>query len=253
MNPRVIPSLLLKDNGLVKTLKFRQPKYIGDPINAIRIFNEKEVDELLVLDIDASKIKKEPNYKLIEEFASECFMPLAYGGGVSRCEQAAKIFKLGVEKIVIQSAAITDPSIITELSSEFGSQSIVVSIDLKMNIFGKLFLYDAKRKKSISKKWIEFASMAQNAGAGEVLLNVVDKDGTLSGPNLEPVKMISSHLSIPVIGQGGVSSCEDIKSLFSVGASAVAIGAFCVFSGPHRAVLITYPTRDQIESITSNK
>lgn len=240
---------MLKQNGLVKTLKFKQPKYIGDPINAIRIFNDKEVDELLVLDIDASRQKKQPNYNLIEEFASECFMPLAYGGGINNVDQASRLFNLGVEKIVLQTAAIRDLSLITELSEMFGSQSIMVSLDLKTTWLGKSLLYHAAERRALNLPWLGFAQSAVEAGAGEILFNSVNKDGTLSGPDLAPLAKICRTLSVPVIGVGGVSSIEDMKKVINAGANAVAAGAFFVFHGPHRAVLISYPTRKDINEI----
>ncbi len=249
MNNRVIPSLLLRQNGLVKTLKFKDPKYVGDPINAIRIFNEKEVDELLVLDIDASKLKKEPNYSLIEEFASECFMPLAYGGGITDIKQASRLFSLGVEKIVLQTAALQNIELISELANLYGSQSIMVSLDLKAKWFGKLSLYHAAERRILQKPWLEFAQSVVEAGAGEILLNSVDKDGTLSGPDLDSISKICEKLTVPVIAVGGVSSIEDMQTVISAGASAVAAGAFFVFHGPHRAVLITYPSRNEIKCI----
>jgi cyclase len=252
LNNRVIPSLLLKRNGLVKTVKFKAPKYVGDPINAIRIFNDKEVDELLVLDIDASKLKKEPNYSLIEEFASECFMPLAYGGGITNVEQASRLFNLGVEKVVLQTGALRDLSLISELAELFGSQSIMVSVDLKAKWFGKLSLYHAAERRKLQKPWLEFAQSAVAAGAGEILLNSVDKDGTLSGPDLDSISKASGHLTVPVIAVGGVSSLDDMKAIISAGASAVAAGSFFVFHGPHRAVLITYPSREEIKSVITS-
>jgi cyclase len=176
---RVIPCLLLRNGGLVKTLKFNDPKYVGDPINAIRIFNDKEVDELMVLDITASKEKKEPNYDLIEQFASECFMPLCYGGGVKTVEQARKIFALGVEKICIQTSVLEDLSLVTSLAEQFGNQSILVSIDVKKDWLGKIKLYSAATGKTISKPWTEFLQEAVKQAQVKLVLNAVDRDGTL--------------------------------------------------------------------------
>ena len=223
---RVIPTLLLRNNGLVKTLKFKDQKYVGDPINAIRIFNDKEVDELMVLDIMASKKNSEPNYSLIEEFAGECFMPLAYGGGVRTIDQASRIFGLGVEKICLQSAALTDLSLVTRLAERFGSQSVVVSVDVKRNWRGKPQLYAAAKQKNIAMLWLEFAKRAAEVGAGEILLNSVHYDGTMQGPDLELIRQASSALSVPLIATGGFGSLADIKAAVNVGASAVAAGAF---------------------------
>jgi cyclase len=246
---RVIPALLLQNGGLVKTLKFKDPKYVGDPINAIRIFNDKEVDELIVLDITASKERREPNYLLIEEFAGECFMPLAYGGGVTNVEQAARIYSLGVEKICLQTAALANPALVGDLAIRFGSQSVVVSIDIKRDWLGKPRVYSAAQGKTLKEPWLETAKRLVAAGAGEVLLNVVDCDGTLAGPDLDLVSQAAATLSVPVIALGGVSSLTDIKSLVDAGASAVAAGAFFVFHGPHRAVLITYPRYCELEAL----
>lgn len=246
---RVIPALLLRNGGLVKTLKFKDPKYVGDPINAIHIFNEKEVDELMVLDITASKDRREPNYALIEQFAGECFMPLAYGGGVRTVEQARRIFSLGVEKVCVQTAALENPRLISELAERFGSQSVMVSIDIKRNWFGKQGVYAATEGKLHSTSWQEMLRSFVAAGAGEVLLNAVDKDGTLSGPDLGLIREASSAIDVPMIALGGISSLADIKAAVRAGASAVAAGAFFVFHGPHRAVLITYPSSDELTKL----
>ena len=246
---RVIPTLLLKNGGLVKTLKFKTPKYVGDPINAIRIFNEKEVDELIVLDIEASRLNKEPNYTLIEQFASECFMPLSYGGGIKTIEQAKRLFSLGIEKISIQNEAYINIDFINELASKFGNQSIVISIDIKKNWRGKYFLYSSKTKKIIKIEWSNFLKSIVKAGAGEVVINSVDRDGTLSGMEIELIQKVCNAVDVPIIASGGVSSLEDIKSAVDVGASAVAAGAFFVFTGPHNAVLITYPNYTDLERL----
>jgi len=246
---RVIPALLLKNAGLVKTLQFKNPKYVGDPINAIRIFNEKEVDELMVLDITASKEQREPNYALIEQFAGECFMPLAYGGGIKTVAQAQQLFSLGVEKVCIQSAAIDNPRLITELAEQFGSQSIIVSVDIKRNWLGNAQLYNATTGKTLAGVWQTQLKTLVAAGAGEVLLNAVDKDGTLSGSDLELIRQARQHLEVPLVAVGGISSLSDIKAAVDAGASAVAAGAFFVFHGPHRAVLITYPKYHELENL----
>ena len=246
---RVIPALLLSKGGLVKTMKFKDPKYVGDPINAIRIFNEKEVDELMVLDITASKERREPNYDLIEEFASECFMPLAYGGGVTNVDQAERLFGLGVEKICLQSAAFSDLDLVSRLAQRFGSQSVMVSVDVKRNWLGKSKIYDAKKGRVRSEPCLEVIRRLVNAGAGEVLLNAVDRDCTLSGPDLELIRQAAVNLPVPLIAIGGISSLADMKAAVDAGASAVAAGAFFVFHGPHRAVLITYPRYQELEDL----
>jgi imidazole glycerol-phosphate synthase subunit HisF len=246
---RVIPSLLLQNNGLVKTFRFKDPQYIGDPINAIRIFNEKEVDELILLDITATKEAREPNYEMIEQIASECFMPLAYGGGVRTIEQAKRIYSLGVEKICLQTAALENSRLVSELADCFGSQSVMVSLDVKKNWLGKPHLYSASKGKLVDSRWVECAERLVVAGAGEVLLNAVDKDGTLQGPDLVLIERLSKSLSVPLIAVGGVSSLADIKAAVDAGASAVAAGAFFVYQGPHRAVLITYPKYSELEAL----
>ena len=246
---RVIPCLLLQNNGLVKTQKFSHPKYVGDPINAIRIFNEKEVDELIVIDIQASKLGQEPNYQLIEEFAGECFMPLCYGGGIRSVEQAERIFALGVEKICIQTAALANLQLINDIASKFGSQSVVISVDVKRDWLGHYRLYRSESAKTASVPWYKFLQEAVAAGCGEVLLNAVDRDGTMAGPDLELIRQANHNLNIPLIAVGGVGSLEDIKAAVDAGASAVAAGAFFVFHGPHRAVLITYPRYQELENL----
>ena len=249
---RVVPSLLLKNGGLVKTTKFDVPKYIGDPINAIRIFNTKEVDELMVLDIDASKLKKEPNYALIEQFAGECFMPLCYGGGIRNVEQASRIFKLGVEKVCLQTAVLDNINLIRELADRFGSQSVVVSVDVKKDWLNRPKLYQSSTSQNSNMNWLTFVKQAVNAGAGEILLNAVDRDGTLQGPDLSLIQQASSEISAPLIALGGIGSLKDIKDAVAAGASAVAAGAFFVFHGPHRAVLITYPEYQELVKLFNN-
>lgn len=238
---RVIPCLLLKGRGLVKTTKFSDPVYVGDPINAIRIFNEKEVDELMVLDIEASRRGAEPQFDLIEQFAGECFMPLAYGGGVRTVDDAKRLFSLGVEKVTIQSRALEGLSVVSEIASLFGRQSVVVSIDVKASFLGRHRMYSSAGHKTTGRDWREFLQEAVAAGAGEVLLNAVNKDGTMSGMDLPLIETASRLCDVPLIACGGAGSLRDIKSAIDAGASAVAAGAFFVFYGPHRAVLITYP------------
>jgi cyclase len=247
----VIPALLLRDGGLVKTRQFKDAKYVGDPINAIRIFNEKEVDELMVLDIVASKLSREPDYTMIELFASECFMPLCYGGGIRSVEQAARIFDLGVEKICIQSAAMRDITLISRIAERFGSQSVVVSVDVKRNWRRHSELFQSCNSKIDPRGWLSFAKLAVEVGAGEVLINAVDRDGVMQGMDLDLIREACLDLSVPIIALGGVGSLQDIRAAIDAGASAVAAGAFFVFHGPHRAVLITYPTYQALESLLS--
>ena len=251
---RVIPCLLLQKNGLVKTTKFDNPKYVGDPINAIRIFNDKEVDELMVLDITASKENKEPNFSLIEQFAGECFMPLCYGGGIKTVEQARQLFSLGVEKVCLQTSALEDTSLITKIAERYGSQSILISVDVKRNFVGSPKLYSSAKRKTLSLPWMDFVNNAVKAGAGEIVLNAVDRDGVMKGMDLQLIKEVSSSLAVPVTAVGGVGSMQDIKDAVDAGASAVGIGSFFVFHGPHKAVLITYPRYKDLEQLLiSNK
>lgn len=248
---RVIPCLLLRNGGLVKTLKFADPKYVGDPINAIRIFNDKEVDELMVLDITASKEKKEPNYALIEQFASECFMPLSYGGGIKNMEQAQRLFNSGIEKICLQTSVLEDLSLVKNLSDKWGSSSILVSIDVKKNWMGQPKLYSAAAGKTLDKKWTDFMLEAVKAGAGEIVLNAVDKDGTMKGMDTALIEEAAKLLSVPLVAVGGAGSLADIKAAVDAGANAVSAGAFFVFQGPHRAVLITYPKYKELVQLLS--
>jgi len=248
---RVIPCLLLRRGGLVKTLKFANPKYVGDPINAIRIFNDKEVDELMVLDIMASKEHSEPDYKLIEEFAGECFMPLCYGGGIRTVEQAQRLFSLGVEKVCLQTAALEDRTLVARIAERFGSQSVLVSVDVKKNWLGKHRLYAAASGRILVRPWMGFLREGVAAGAGEVVLNAVDRDGTMQGMDVELIRQASAAVPVPLIAVGGASSLADIRAAVQAGASAVGAGAFFVFQGPHRAVLITYPRYVELQQLFS--
>ena len=248
---RVIPVLLLSGDRLIKTLRFKDPKYVGDPINAIRIFNDKEVDELIVLDVMASKSRREPNYALIEKFAGECFMPLAYGGGIRSVEQARQLFSMGIEKVCVQTSIIDNPRLISELSEKFGSQSVVVSLDVKRNWCGKRKYYSFSKRSYIDGDWQMILKKFVQLGAGEILLNSVDKDGTLSGPDLKLISDAAQSIEVPLIALGGIATLGDIKNVINAGASAAAAGSFFVFHGPHRAVLITYPNYKELEKLLS--
>ena len=245
---RVIPSLLLKGSGLVKTTKFKNPVYIGDPINAIKIFNTKEVDELVLLDITASKERRGPAFETIRNITDECFMPLSYGGGIRSIDDIRAILKAGIEKIVVNHAAIADPELIKKAASEFGSQAIIVSIDVKKSLLGGYQVYSSSGAKVSEKDPVRWARMAEGLGAGEIYLTAVDHEGTMKGYDLELIQSVSSAVRIPVIASGGAAAIEDFRmAKFQGGASAVAAGAMFVFQGPHRAVLITYPPRDALE------
>ena len=246
LRKRLIPSLLIKNSKLVKTIKFKNPSYVGDPLNAIRIFNEKEVDEIIVIDIEASINKVKPNYNFIYKISSECFMPLCYGGGIDELDTAKKIFDLGVEKICLQSSVLKSYKIIEEVSKIYGSQSVVISADIKKNILGQYKLFSRNKNLSIKNDWEKHISNCIKHGAGEFLINAVDKDGTLSGLDLNLIKEIKKLSSVPFIIIGGVNSLEDAKKGIDNGADAIAAGSFFVYHGPHRAVLITYPTNHEL-------
>jgi len=248
--PRVIPVLLLRGKGLVKSIKFSNYGYVGDPLNAVRIFNEKEVDELIVLDIMASKERRPPNYAAISALAEECFMPLCYGGGLSNIEEMRTLFALGIEKLAINSAALSNLSLIKEAADEFGSQSVVVSIDCKKNLLGHYSLYSHAKLKVVEKDPLAFARMAQEAGAGEILVNCVDRDGMREGFDLKLCQAMAEAVTIPVIACGGGGSFEHFRqAIENGGADAAAGGSFFVYQGKHRAVLISYPQPAEIESI----
>jgi len=250
LKTRVIPVLLLHNKGLVKSVKFKSPKYVGDPINAIKIFNEKEVDELIFLDIDASKENREPDFTLIEDFASECFMPLCYGGGITHIDQIKKLFTLGIEKVSLNISALNTPKLIVEAVEIFGSQSIVVSIDIKRSLFGKYQIYNHVTKKSLKQNYIEYLKEIEKLGAGEILVNSVDLDGTQLGYNVELLKSIVDSVNIPVIACGGAGKLEDFKEVKEkANISAVSAGSFFVFQGKHNAVLITYPKYQELEQL----
>jgi cyclase len=243
--PRIIPCLLIHKGGLVKTIKFENPKYLGDPINAVKIFNEKEVDELIVLDIDASVNNSEPNYVVISKLASECTMPFCYGGGIKTKEQAKKIISLGVEKIAISSAAIYDTSIITEISKELGRQSVVVSLDIRKtrSLSGdryEICSHNASQVHNLD--LMSFIKLVEEAGAGEILINSIDCDGLMSGYDISLAKQVKNFLSIPVTFLGGAGSIEHIQSLIQeCGIIGAAAGSLFVFKGKYKAVLINYP------------
>lgn len=244
--PRVIPVLLLHEGGLVKSVKFRQYKYVGDPINAVKIFNEKEVDEICILDISKSKQGKSPDIAHISAIVSEAFMPVAYGGGISTIAQAEKLFYNGVEKVVLNYAAVQHPELITELAKRFGSQSIVVSIDIKTGLLGRMAAYTLNATKKIKQSPVNFAKEMESRGAGEILFNCIDRDGTYTGYSIDAIQKFYNAVNIPIIACGGASGVADFQKAIAVGASAVAAGSMFVFQRPHNAVLISYPTYQQL-------
>lgn len=253
LRARVIPCLLLRNGGLVKTLRFGETKYVGDPINAVKIFNEKEVDELVVFDIEASKRGAEPNYELLADIASECFMPVCYGGGVNSVEQALRLVQLGIEKIAVNASAISNPGLVAELSKVLGAQSVVAGIDVKSDWLGRPRVYDAASGKLTNRAPEAWAADLARAGAGEIFLNSVDRDGTQEGYDLKLVGKVAKAVSVPVIACGGAGRMEDFASAVAAGASAVAAGSLFVFQGRHRAVLISYPPYKELEGLLGTK
>lgn len=249
--PRVIPVLLVSDGYLVKPVKFHGDKYIGDPINAVRIFNEKQVDELVICDIDSSVKGAGVNYSLIEEIASEAFMPVGYGGGVSSAAEAQRITGIGIEKVILNSAAFDRPEAIGEISAALGSSSTVVSVDAKKRLTGGWDTYSQRGKKKLGMTPAEAARLAQEHGAGEIIVSAIDRESTFSGYDLKLVTAVSEAVTVPVIALGGASGYADFAPALEAGASAVAAGSMFVLNGKHRAVLITYPTPDQIRALKS--
>lgn len=243
-NPfRVIPVLLVERGRLVKTIKFSKPSYVGDLVNSVRIFNEKEVDELTILDIRASRTGAGPNFDLIRDVTDECFMPLAYGGGITQVDQIRRLIGMGVEKVIINTAAMQRPSIITEAADAVGSQSIVVSIDVKKEFLRGYGVRSVSGTKRVSMKSLpHLLQSVVDAGAGEILLNNIDRDGTLSGYDHELLRQVTSVVSVPVVSCGGASGVKDLARAFEQsGAAACAAGALFTYRGPHRAVLLNYP------------
>ena len=233
---RVIPCLLLADGGLVKTRRFGHSRYVGDPINAVRIFNEKAVDELVFLDIEASRQGRDPDYDLIARIASECFMPLCYGGGIRSIEQARRIVACGVEKIAVNSMAIDQPGLLSEMAKELGSSSVVAAIDTCTDWRRRRRVFHPGRRSRTSLDPVAHARAAVNAGAGELFLNSVDRDGGYCGYDLELIRDVAAAVRVPIIACGGAAVLEDMRDAVTAGASAAAAGSLFVFYGPHRAV-----------------
>lgn len=253
LRPRITPCLLVSDSGLVKTTRFKDPKYVGDPINAVKIFNEKEADELIVLDIDATTHGNEPDYDLIGHLAVECRMPLCYGGGVKTREQAKRIISLGVEKVAISSAALERPQLISEIADEVGSQSVVVVLDVKKTMLGRdydVWTHNARNK--LKRSAFEAAQDAEKFGAGEVVINAIDHDGMMKGYDLSLARKLRNAINLPMTFLGGAGSLADIGALISeVGVVGASAGSLFVFKGAYRAVLINYPTRSERDSLIS--
>ncbi len=252
--PRIIPCLLIHNKGLVKTVKFKDGKYVGDPINAVKIFNEKESDELMVLDIDATVENREPNYKMIENLASECRMPLCYGGGIKTVEQATKIFNLGVEKIALSSVAIENPKLVTEIAKEVGNQSVVVVIDVKKKMFGGYDVYTHNGTKKTKVDLEKFIIELQSFGVGEIVINSIDNDGVMKGYDLSLIEKIKPLVDVPLTILGGAGSLDDIRKLIvKFGIIGCSAGSLFVFKGKYKAVLINYPKNEEKENLIRNK
>lgn len=255
IRPRVIPCLLIKGKGLVKTVQFKNPIYLGDPLNIINIFNKKMVDEMIILDIDATKDKKKPNFELLQRITSICFSPLTYGGAVNNLDDAESLFSIGFEKISLNSAAFSNPSFISELAKRYGNQSVVVSVNIDKDFWGrKRIVNNSLNNIEIKYSIPEQIKIFEDFGAGEILINDVNRDGTMKGYDIELINSITRKINIPVIACGGCSSYNDIKEVINNGgASAAAAGSFFVFNGIRKAVLISYPNRTIIKNILNNE
>jgi cyclase len=249
LNIRVIPCLLLRNGGLVKSVKFKDHRYVGDPINAVRIFNDKEVDELVFLDIAARASNSGPDFELLEDIATEAFMPFGYGGGIRDINDVRRLYSLGVEKVILNTVAYKTPDLVTRAADVAGSSGVVVSIDVKKNLFGGYAVVTRCGAENTSIHPVEYARKMESLGAGEILLNAIHRDGTMVGYDLDLVKQVAHAVSIPVVAVGGAGNIAHFKDAVGAGASAVGAGSMFVFHGKHRAVLITYPSYSEIKDI----
>lgn len=252
LRTRVVPCLLVRDGGLVKTVKFADEKYVGDPINAVRIFNEKEADELIVVDIDATPQSYEPNYTMIQNLAAECRMPLCYGGGVKTVDQAKRIMGLGVEKVALSAAAVERPQLVADIASQVGTQSAVVVIDVKKGMLGGYRVFTHNGRKDTKLTPVAFARTVSECGAGEIVINSIDRDGMMNGYDLDLAAQIRKAVNIPVTLLGGAGSIDDMAAAVNrLGNIGVAAGSYFVFKGKYRAVLITYPSHTERLSLNN--
>lgn len=246
LRSRIIPCLLVHNGGLVKTVGFKDPKYVGDPINAVKIFNEKEVDELIVVDIDATTKGKKPDFKLIEDLACECRMPLCYGGGITTAQEAERIISLGVEKVALSSALIETPELARTISQAIGTQSVVLVLDVKKNVFGRYSVFTHNGRRNTKHDPFQLAKVIESYGVGEIVINSIDKDGTMTGYDVKLAERMRDVVDVPMTILGGAGSFDDIQQLIDrfeiIGAAA---GSLFVFKGKYRAVLISYPSRDE--------
>jgi cyclase len=247
--PRVIPTLLLHDEAFVKTTRYADPRYVGDPINVINLFNRFEVDEIVLLDILATKAGTEPPYPLIESLAGECWVPLTYGGGIQTHDQARRVLGIGAEKVVLGTVAVDRPDLVSEIAATFGAQAVVVSVDARPSA-GRYESYVLSGTRAVGIDPVELAQRAEMLGAGEILLNAIDRDGTMAGFDLELIRAVAANVGIPVVASGGASSRRELVDPVRLGgASAVAAGSLFVFSGPGKGVLVNFPARSQLEEI----
>ncbi len=250
LRPRIIPCLLVHNKGLVKTVNFKNPKYVGDPINAVRIFNEKFVDELMVLDIDATVQNREPDYQMIEFLAAECRMPLSYGGGVKSVEQAQRIFSLGVEKIAMSASVVDNPNLITEMAEQVGTQSVVAVVDVKKRLLGGYEVFTHNGRVNSKKDPVAFVCELERLGAGEIVINSIDNDGVMKGYDLSLVDKVRSATSLPITVLGGAGSLNDVGALIKKhGLIGAAVGSLFVFKGVYKAVLINYPSPSEKDAL----
>lgn len=249
LHARVIPCLLMRNGGLVKTVKFKNPRYIGDPINAVHIFNEKEVDELVFLDIGSTTALTGPNFELLVDIASEAFMPFGYGGGITSIDHVKQLYALGVEKVILNTAAADKPDLVSKAAALAGSSGVVVSMDVRRNWLGKYSVCVASGQRDLKRDPVAYAQEMEQLGAGEILLNAIDKDGTMEGYDLELVRRVSEAVSVPVVVVGGAGNLQHFREAVDEGASAVAAGSMFVFHGKHSAVLITYPEYEELERL----
>ena len=251
LQPRLIPVLLIHNKGLVKTVKFKDPKYVGDPLNAVRIFNEKQVDELIVIDIDATAHGREPDYKTIENLAAECRMPFCYGGGIKTVQQAKQILSLGVEKVSLSSAAIENPRLVSELAEQVGNQSVVVTLDTRKKMLSSRYEVFTHNAKNNTKQCpVELSKQFQALGAGEIVINTIDQDGVMKGYDLDLIHKIKAAVTVPLTAVGGAGTLEHIAELYKqeklIGAAA---GSLFVFKGKYKAVLINYPNENEKQEL----
>jgi imidazole glycerol-phosphate synthase subunit HisF len=245
---RVIPCLLLSGERLVKTVRFKQPTYVGDPINAVKIFNDREVDELTILDIGATRERREPPFDHLREIAGECFMPLSYGGGIRTIGHARRLFSIGIEKVVINSAALETPSLLTAIADEYGSQAVIAGIDAGKDWLGRSRVFTRAGTNNSGRTPLQHAESVVANGAGEILLTSIDRDGTMAGYDVEMVQQLSAAVPVPLVACGGAGTIAHLAEAIKAGASAVAAGSLFVFAGPRRAVLINYPSAAELKA-----